>query len=260
MKRSIAVVATTAAAALAAPAAQAATLAVDPVEPCYRETQTVLLPGSGFTPNARVDFSKNGAILPVDPPILADPAGLVQATLTLPGLLKGQERLSYMATDSANPANTGEVSLLVTATDIVLSPEDGKPGRLLTIRGRGFFGGGKRLWAHVVRTGGSGKARNVKVGKIKGACKKVKARKRIFSGGARARRLHGPVRRLQALQEGPLGQVDLQRHDLPYGPSRGVRGGRELAPTRLAASRATRRSARTARRARARPARGGPSA
>ena len=131
-----------------------------------------------------MDFSKNGSILPVDPPILADPAGLVQATLTLPGLLEGQERLSYMATDSANPANTGEVSLLVTATDIVLSPEEGKPARLLTIRGRGFFGGGTRLWAHVVRTGGSGKARNVKVGKIKGACKKVKARKRIFSGGA----------------------------------------------------------------------------
>ena len=184
MKRSIAVVATTAAAALAAPAAQAATLAVDPVRPCYRETDTVLLPGSGFTPNARVDFSKNGSILPVDPPILADPAGLVQATLTLPGLLEGQQRLSYMATDSANPANTGEVSLLVTATDIVLSPEHGKPARLLTIRGRGFFGGGKRLWAHIVRTGGSGKARNVKIGKIKGACKKVKARKRIFSGGA----------------------------------------------------------------------------
>ena len=84
MKRSIAVVATTAAAALAAPAAQAATLAVDPARPCYRET-TPSFCRARASPPTREWTSKNGSILPVDPPILADPAGLVQATLTLPG-------------------------------------------------------------------------------------------------------------------------------------------------------------------------------
>ena len=183
MKSSLAAVAATAVALLAASAAQAASLSVDPARPCYRETQTVYLPGSGFTAGARVDFSRDGLALRVDPPIVADAAGGLNATLTLPGLLSGQRRLSYLATDSANPANTAEVNLLTTATDVTMTPEQGRPERLLTIQGRGFFNG-RELYAHIVRAGRGGRtstARNLRIGRIKGACKRVKAKRRLFA-------------------------------------------------------------------------------
>lgn len=162
--------------------AQAATLVADPDLSCYPEGFQVFLPGEGFTPNAQVNFTRDGQLLPADPPILADTAGAISANLTLPGLFKGQDTLDYVASDTANPANTAALSLLVTATDIQLNPEQGAPERLLTIRARGFFGGGTKLWAHIVRLGGRG-SRNVKVGRIKGPCKKVKAKRRLFSAG-----------------------------------------------------------------------------
>jgi hypothetical protein len=78
------------------------------------------------------------------------------------------------------------VSLLVTATDVTLTPAGGPPNRLLTIRGRGFFGG-RTLYAHVVKAGKKpGRARNLRVGSIRGSCKTVTARKRLFSKSTRA--------------------------------------------------------------------------
>jgi hypothetical protein len=182
MKLVVAALAT--AAALAGPSiASAATLAADPDLRCYPEGSHVFLPGEGFTANAQVDFSRDGVPLVPNPPIMADPAGAIGADLTLPGLLTGQQTLEYLATDTANPANTAALSLLVTATDVSLKPERGKPERLLRIGARGFFGGGKSLWAHIKRKGG-GKARNARIGRIKGPCKKVKAKRRLFSPGA----------------------------------------------------------------------------
>jgi hypothetical protein len=165
----------TATAVLAGPSiASAATLSADPDLRCYPEGSNVFLPGEGFTANAQVDFSRDGVPLVPDPPIVADPAGTIGANLTLPGLLKGQQTLDYLATDTANPANTAPLSLLVTATDVSLKPERGKPERLLRIGARGFFGGGK----------GGGRARNARIGRIKGPCKKAKAKRRLFAAGA----------------------------------------------------------------------------
>jgi hypothetical protein len=182
MKLLFATVATITVALAGSSMAQAATLVADPALSCYPEGSQVLLLGEAFTPNAPVNFTRDGTALPADPPIVADAAGQLTATLTLPGLLKGQRTLDYVAADTVNTANTGALSLLVTATDISLKPKEGKPQRLLTIGGRGFFGGGKTLWAHVKR--GRGRARNVKIGRIKGPCKKVKAKKRLFPAGA----------------------------------------------------------------------------
>jgi hypothetical protein len=160
-----------------------ATLIVDPVKPCYREQQFVFLKGSGFSPNEVVSFTRDGNPVPAEPPIRADSSGGIFPQLKLPGLLSGQRRLTYVATDSTNPTLTAQVSLLVTATDVVLRPEGGAPDRLLTINARGFFHG-TTLYAHVVRTGRRpGPARNLRIGRIKGPCKQVQARRRLFSHG-----------------------------------------------------------------------------
>jgi hypothetical protein len=163
-------------------------LTVDPVQPCYREQSTVFLPGAGFTPNGNVVFTRDGT--EIGDPIMADPAGQLQAQLTLPGLRDRQHRLTYVATDSTNSALAAQVSLLVTATDVEVLPEGGPPHRLLTIRARGFFRDGQgrganTLYAHVIRRGRPARAaRNLTIGRVKGRCRQVEARKRLFRRGA----------------------------------------------------------------------------
>jgi hypothetical protein len=166
--------------AIAAPAgASAASLAVDPVWDCYRERQMVSLPGTGFTPNAMVDISRDGRSLGKLP---ADGVGSFQGNLALPGLARGRRRLTYVAKDQSNPEITAQVTVLVTATDVVVTPRRGAPNRRLRIRARGFFGG-ETVWAHIRREHGGRRrslVRTVKVGRVKGACRRVKARKRLF--------------------------------------------------------------------------------
>jgi hypothetical protein len=158
-----------------------ATLSVDEVAPCYREQSTVHLVGGGFTQNGQVVFTRDGT--PIGNPIVASAAGELFPQLILPGLVRGQKRLTYVATDQTNPALSAQVSLLVTATDVGLRPDGGAPHRLLTINARGFFGG-STLYAHVVRTGRHpGQARNLRVGRVRGSCKQVEARRRLFSKG-----------------------------------------------------------------------------
>jgi hypothetical protein len=166
---------------LAVPSAAAAqaTLRVDPAGTCYREQSRVFLPGEGFTPNGEVVFSRGGR--PLGDPIQADGAGHLQPQLILPGLVRGQSELTYLATDQTDTALIAQVSLLVTATDVVLNPSGGPPNRMLTISARGFFGG-RTLYAHIVRAGKRhGKARNMRIGKVQGACRKATARKRLFT-------------------------------------------------------------------------------
>jgi hypothetical protein len=141
----------------------------------------VHLVGGGFTQNGQVVFTRDGT--PIGNPIVASAAGELFPQLILPGLVSGQKRLTYVATDQTNPALSAQVSLLVTATDVSLRPEGGAPHRLLTINARGFFGG-STLYAHVVRTGRhAGKPRNLRIGRIRGSCKQVEARRRLFFKG-----------------------------------------------------------------------------
>jgi hypothetical protein len=170
-----------AAVALALPptAAAEATLGVDPVAACYREQSRVNLTGTGFTPNGAVVFTRDGK--PVGDPVLADPGGQLTPSLILPGLVSDQRRLTYVATDQTDRSLAAQVSLLVTATDVTLSPAGGPPNRLLTIRARGFFGG-RTLYAHVVRTGKKpGRTRTLRIGTVRGDCRTATARRRLFS-------------------------------------------------------------------------------
>jgi hypothetical protein len=170
--------------ALAAPAtASAATITVDPPQPCYLEQDQVFLHAEGYTPNGKVDFTRDGNPIAT---LTANPAGEIQATLDLPGLIMGQRPLTYVGTDQTNPSLTAQVSLLTTAIDVRVSPETGPPSRRLRIRARGFEGG-ETVWAHVRRVkrrgGGPVRARTVRVGRVRGPCWTVNVRKRLFRRG-----------------------------------------------------------------------------
>ncbi|MGH2714599.1 MAG: hypothetical protein ACRDM7_12085 [Thermoleophilaceae bacterium] len=172
----------TATVALAAPAAgSAATLTVEPDQRCYRERQTVFLMAQGYTPNGFVDFTREGQLVER---LQADATGAISGNLTLPGLVRGQRRLTYVGTDAADPARRAEVTLLASATDVRVRPASGASNRRLTIKGRGFFFGGRTVWAHVRRVGRRGgppaRARTVRIGRVRGACMKVAARRRLF--------------------------------------------------------------------------------
>jgi hypothetical protein len=185
--RTLAAIAATAVVALTAPAASAATLAVEPASRCYREQQTVFLTAQGYTPSGFVDFTRDGRLIEQ---LQADASGTISGNLTLPGLLSGQRRLTYVGTDTTNPSITAQATLLTTATDVAVRPREGSPNRRLTIEGRGFFGG-RTLWAHIVRLGKGARAsavRTVKIGRVRGACKRVNAKRRLFSQGAAAGR------------------------------------------------------------------------
>jgi hypothetical protein len=181
MRPPVAVVAIAIAAFAAPAAASAATLAVEPADPCYREQQTVFLTAQGYTPNGVVEFTRDGRLVER---LQADPSGAISGNLTLPGLVTGQRPLTYVGQDTTDPARRAEVSLLTTATDVRVAPVHGAPNRRLTIRGRGFFGG-RAVFAHVVRRrqgGGSAarRVRTIRVGRVKGACRLVRGRKRLF--------------------------------------------------------------------------------
>jgi hypothetical protein len=181
--RTLAAISTAAAIALAAPfAASAATLTVDPASPCYRERDTVFLAAQGYTPSGFVDFTRDGQLISQ---LQADASGTISADLSLLDLLEGQRQVTYVGTDTSNPSITAEVSLLVTATDVTVSPDNGPANRRMRIRARGFFGG-RTLWAHIVRLGRGARAsaaRTVRIGPVRGACKRVSARKRLFRQG-----------------------------------------------------------------------------
>jgi hypothetical protein len=163
----------TAAAILAAPAAaNAAALAGAPAKACYRAGEEVALNGSGYTPNQGVTITSDGKTLGSS---LADPAGNFSGKLTV-GVPSGEKIKTYAGTDQSNPANTAAVQLRVSAVTVNLKPKNGRPDRRFKIGARGFTTG-KRLYAHVVK----GKfRRTVKVGRLKGPCHKITARKRLF--------------------------------------------------------------------------------
>jgi hypothetical protein len=167
--------------ALAAPgAAFAATLEVDPERSCYRETSRVFLLAQGYTPNGKVEFRREGGLLES---LRADGNGTIQAHLTLPGLLRGQRMLTYVATDQTDPARTAQVSLRTTATHVRVGPRKGVSNRRLRISARGFRGG-QTLWAHVrriTRREGPVRTRAVRIGRVEGRCWKARARRRLFS-------------------------------------------------------------------------------
>jgi hypothetical protein len=159
---------------LAAPAAaNAATMAVAPLKTCYRAGETVGLGGAGYTPNTTVQVNSDGRVVGS---VLSDGAGNFAGALQL-GVPSGERLKTYSAIDTANTANVASVQLRVSRLLVTVKPKTGRPGRILRVKARGFTTG-KTLYAHVVR---GHKKRNLRIGKLKGACHTLSVRKRIFS-------------------------------------------------------------------------------
>jgi hypothetical protein len=177
MKLSL-IVLTTAIAAVALPAAaSAAELKVDPPQDCYGSGETVSLLGSGFTPGraSGVSVTKDGEPLGT---LTTDAVGSFNGTLRI-GQRNGRRTRTYTATDTSNPTLTASTQITVSEVDVRLRPRSGAPGRRLTIGAVGFTQG-ETLWAHVVR---GRSVRHLRIGKLKGACHRLRARRRLLRRG-----------------------------------------------------------------------------
>jgi hypothetical protein len=166
---------------LAVPAAaSAATLRLDPAKPCFGTGDRLNFVGTGFTPGAIVDFTRDGDRLRADPPIRADASGTVNAGLTV-RKRHGRKVRTYAARDRSKPRNRASVRVTVSEATVAIRPTTGRPARIRRIAAVGFTTG-RTLWAHVVRIPSGRVLRNVRLGRLRGACHRLRARRRLFRG------------------------------------------------------------------------------
>jgi hypothetical protein len=158
--------------------AQAATLAVAGDKTCYRLGDALIVSGTGFTPGAPVSFTLDNQDLGS---LTADAAGNISAPLTI-GTLQGIRTRTLIATDAANPATVASAQFLGSALSVTVRPRTGTAGRKLRIGAAGFTTG-KRLYAHVLR---KRYRRNVFIGRLKGPCRTLKARRGVLPAGLSA--------------------------------------------------------------------------
>lgn len=186
-KRRAAVAFAFTAAVLAAPAqGQAASLTAD--KPCYGGRDTLVLTGRGFTPQAPAALSVNvrGANFSLGDR-RADAAGVFQyISRTPPVTLTARRTDVFSAIDHANPANRAHAPVLLSRVAVRI-PLRGTSLRRIRIRATGFTTG-RVLYAHVRRRG---RGRNVRVGRLRGPCRSLNVRRRLF------RRLRAGTYRVQ---------------------------------------------------------------
>jgi hypothetical protein len=175
MTRSLAVVA--GAVALALPSsASAAELIVSPQKRCYSSGESVNLLGTGFSPLGSATVTRDGTPLGS---LNTDANGAFNGVLTV-AQNSGKRAKTYTATDGTDSSLTASTQITVSSVRVGLAPASGAPGRLLTLTARGFTTG-RTLWAHVTR---GRSTRNLKIGRLKGACGNLKTRRRLLPRNA----------------------------------------------------------------------------
>lgn len=163
--------------ALAAPAtASAASLSVN--KPCYGPGEKIAFSGTGFTPNGEVALSVSGRQLGVT---TANGVGEIAPSTGAP-VIKAKRRVDiYTAVDQTDLSVVAGIPVHVSSLNVKVTPKNGNPAKAKRIVARGFTSGNV-LWAHVRR----GKAkRNVKIGKLKGACKALDVKRKLFPTDAK---------------------------------------------------------------------------
>jgi hypothetical protein len=157
--------------------AQAATLSINPVQACYISGETAIATGAGFTPSGQVTatFAGNSGVFNVDAAGNSEPL-----KLTFPGA-KGIETETLAETDTANPALTASLQMLVTNRHVDVNPTHAAAGKKLRIKGYGLTGGPK-VYMHI--RGPHHYRSDTKIAKAKGPCGTFKTRRKIVSSGA----------------------------------------------------------------------------
>jgi len=148
--------------------------------PCYGSGESLLLTGSGFTPQELVALTVSGQQLGT---VDTDSDGGFSARVEAPTGLFGTILLRFSAIDRAQPEVRVGTDVRITSTDVIVTPAVGSPSRLRRIRAWGFFEE-RAIYAHVKRRGAR-HARNIRLGVPSGACGRLDTRRRLFPSGVR---------------------------------------------------------------------------
>jgi hypothetical protein len=146
---------------------------------CYGANQVISLTGYGFTPDGDVALSAEGQQLGIG---IADYDGVFTARLRAPALPFAFLPLRFTATDQTYLLNRASTTVRLTSLGVRVTPTTGAPSRPRRIRARGFFNG-PTLYAHVRR---DGRTRNVRIGDLHGACRRLDVTRRLFRADVRA--------------------------------------------------------------------------
>jgi hypothetical protein len=139
---------------------------------CYREGESAGFLGTGFQPNQLVAVSIDGRQIATDQ---ADNLGRIGGRISpLSAIPRSQQNRALSMTQTTNPALTATRTFAETKLYVVTKPSSFRPGRRLRIRAGGFYGAGKTLYGHVRGP----RKRNLRIGRVKGACGKVSATKK----------------------------------------------------------------------------------
>jgi hypothetical protein len=176
--------------ALAAPAAASAVPTMEPLKPCYvtaktragTESEGVRIAAAGFSPNASVDLTLDGAPYPGGTALKANDRGeLPVGDLPAPFVEKGSRPFTITLTEQGNPANTVSATTMSTRLGVMVKPKQAHPSERIRFKGLGFTED-KAIYAHYL---------------YKGKLRKTvrMARKPRECGGFAARRRQIPVKR-----------------------------------------------------------------
>jgi hypothetical protein len=157
-------------------AASAQNVSLSPDRSCYGARQMISLTGHGFTPDGDVALSVEGQQVGIG---VADYDGVFSATLRAPAIPLSLLTLRFTATDQTYLLNRASTAVRLASLGVAVTPRTGDPSRVRRVRARGFFGG-EALYAHVRRRGHT---RNVWLGALKGACRSLDVRRRLFPPG-----------------------------------------------------------------------------
>ena len=171
MKARLAAAAVIAVSGVSAPSAMGATITSD--RECYREGATGTFVGTGFQPRQPIALSVDGQQVDTGPASLA---GAVAASVTVTQIPSSEKIRMLTMTQTTNTALTATKVFTETKVYVVTKPGTFKPGRRLRIRAGGFYSAGPTLYGHVRGP----KRRNLRIGKVKGACGKVSATKKVI--------------------------------------------------------------------------------
>lgn len=161
----------------AAPAAASAqNVSLTPDRSCYGARQMISLTGHGFTPDGDVALSVEGQQVGIG---IADFDGVFSAQMRAPAIPLPVLTLRFTATDQTYLLNRATAAVRLASLGVAVTPRTGDPSRVRRIRARGFFDGDV-LYAHVRR---SGRTRNVRLGALRGPCRSLDVRRRLFPVG-----------------------------------------------------------------------------
>jgi hypothetical protein len=126
---------------------------LQPLKPCYvsageaeERRESVVLRGSGFTPNVMLDVYIDGVLVLTGP---SNVVGELDATVKAPFQATGEREFGVSVVEHDNPVNAVGSLSRVTSLGVTLRPREARSSRRVRFRGRGFTGAGP-VYAHYV--------------------------------------------------------------------------------------------------------------